>query len=330
MSHSGLLSSASSLTNLSSEPDFSLQRCRSASEIFEPNSGSVSRRLKTKQRAKDLRHSIADSRSDYYNNRRPQSISLSSQIPALSNLRSASSISALGTISENEALHGSSYTPFNSVRDSIYVEQPETPIFNYTTLLAESGTPLRRSSFRQQHTRPLSGEINPGPQIVGSGSHQLNGASPNAYANNSPATAPIHVSEPITQDFVPIYLNPLTGQMYSHNHDYFRPIFNPNELIARPPKPVCIDIASCMAEGYSAAVYLCNREYCLYVFHRTGGWRRAELRSLHISSSLSFWQSCSLCVEMSLCWLHALFLHFYVHTRSKNKYIHTRYKHREL
>lgn len=239
MFHSGFMGSSTSLTNLTNEADYSLPRCRSATELYDPSSGSGSRHSKAKHRAKDLRHSIADSSSDYYNNRRPQSMSLSSQIPAFSNLQSASSISALGTISENEALCGSPHTPFNSQtgRDSIFAEPPETPIFNYnpTALpLVESSTPTRvHSSAPQRHARLSQTLSNQGPQMTGSENHRVNGYS------DSPTAAPIHTSEPVVQEFVPIYLNPHTGQMYSQSHDYFRPITGINDLVASPPKPVC-------------------------------------------------------------------------------------------
>lgn len=257
MFHSGLMGSSTSLTNLTNEADYSLPRCRSATELYDPSSGSGGRHSKAKHRARDLRHSIADSSSDYYNNRRPQSMSLSSQIPAFSNLQSASSISALGTISENEALCGSPHTPFNSQtgRDSIFAEPPETPIFNYnpTALpLVESSIPTRvSSSGPQRHTRLSQTLSNQGPQMTGSGNYRVNGYTDqgpqmtesgnhraNGYTDSSTA-APIHTSEPVAQEFVPIYLNPLTGQMYSHSHDYFRPITGVNDLIASPPKPVC-------------------------------------------------------------------------------------------
>lgn len=238
MFHPGLMGSATSLTNLTSEPDFFLPRCRSASEIYDPSSDSGSRRSKAKHRAKDIRHSIADSRSDYYNNRRPQSMSLSSQIPAFSNLQSASSVLALGTISENEALRSSPHTPFSSQtgRDSIFAEPPETPIFNYnpTSLPSvEASTPTRvSSSAHQQQARLSQTSFNQGPQMTGSGNR-----TPNGYAD-SHTTAPVHVSELVAQEFVPIYLNPHTGQMYSHSHNYFRPIAGINDIIT-PPKPVC-------------------------------------------------------------------------------------------
>lgn len=239
MFYSGLMGSATSLTNLTNESDYSLPRCRSASELYDPSSVSGSRHSKVKHRSKDIRYSIADSSSDYYNNRRPQSMSLSSQIPAFSNLQSASSVSGLGTISENEALCGSPHRPFSSqtVRESIFVEPPETPIFNYnpTALpLVEASTPTRVStSGHQRHARLSQTLSNQGPQTTESGNHRVNGCA------DSSTAGPIHTSEPVVQEFVPIYLNPHTGQMYSHSRNYFRPITGMNDLITSPPKPVC-------------------------------------------------------------------------------------------
>ena len=254
------MSSASSLTNLHSEPDYSVKRTLSASELFDTsyNYGSGGR-WKGKQRAKDLRHSIADSRSDYYNSRRPQSICLSSQIPAHSNLQSASSISALGIISENEAVHGSSPTLLND-RDSIFADPPDTPIFHYTPTLALNGVDSSPQGPDHQHHTTISPK--PSSQLPqGSRSHQLS-------PNPSVATGtPIHTSEPITQQFVPLYLNPLTGQMYSQNSDYYSPISNPNELGARPPKPVC------WLQNISSTYYTCV--LCLLcVLVRISAWKR--------------------------------------------------------
>lgn len=246
LSYTGQLSSASSLTNLSSEPDYFLPRTHSASEIFEP--GSIgSHRLKVKQRARDLRHSIADSRSDYYNNRRPQSISLSSQIPAHSSLRSTSSVGALGTISETDGQYGSqTNTPFST--DSIFAEPPDTPLFHYNPMLSltELATASSRGSLQPHSGRHSQTSINQASLMIGSGNHQpVNGNhSSNGYVTSPINTtaapvAAIHASEPITQQFIPLYLNPTTGQMYSHSSDnYFRPISNSSGMIPGPPKPV--------------------------------------------------------------------------------------------
>ena len=237
----GHLSSASSLTNLDCEPDYPPPRTRSASELLEHSSITSPARFKSRQRSRDLRHSLADSRSDYYNSRRPQSISLSSQIPAHSALHSASSVSALGTISETGAAHRfSSNAQFST--DSFFAELPDTPLFHYnpTLSLTELATPMRGGSFR--HSRLSHTSSNHAPVTAGAGHNQLNGAKSNSFAESPSAAAAssmIHISEPITREFVALYLNPVTGQMYSHNQDYFRPISSPKELLAAPPKPVC-------------------------------------------------------------------------------------------
>ena len=231
----GQLGSASSLTNLSSEVHPSVTRTRSASELIETTS--VSGHLRSKQKVK-VRHSVADS-SDYYNNRRPQSISLSAQIPVFSTLQSASSVSALGTISENEAIHGSSPNTQTDNDSAIFAEPPDTPLFHYKSSLTELAIPLR-GPFHQQHTKLSQTSSNQLSQMAGAGSCHLNAVSSNSYLDSPTTTAsPIHTSEPITQQFVPLYLNPHTGQMYSQNHNYFRPISSPTEFISGPPKPVC-------------------------------------------------------------------------------------------
>lgn len=197
-------------------------------------------RSRNKQRTKDLRYSIADSRSDYYNNRRPQSVSLGAQIPAFTAVHSASSASALGTISENEAMCGSSLQiafTHDSDRESIFADPPETPIFNYNP--TSSVAKVHKRSKDSPHQRVSRTSLSVDPQVTSPGHEPLSRTRSNGYVNVPTTTAPIHASEPITQEFVPLYLNPLTGQMYSHNQDYFRPISSPNEVITKPPKPVC-------------------------------------------------------------------------------------------
>ena len=242
----GQLGSASSLTNLSSEPDYPLPRTHSASEIFEPGSAGSSRRLKARQRARDLRHSIADSRSDYYNNRRPQSMSLSSQIPAHSSLRSTSSVGALGTITETEGQGGSQSVADGEIgSDQLFPEPPDTPLFHYNPMssLSELAASSRGGSLHQINSRHYSQtSINQASVMVGSGDHQP-ASNGNGYINsptNTTTAVPIHASELITQQFIPLYLNPVTGQMYSHHSsdDYFRPVSSSSNVSTRPPKPV--------------------------------------------------------------------------------------------
>ena len=199
-------------------------------------------RSRNKQRSRDLRHSMADSRSDYYNNRRPQSVSLGAQIPAFTIIHSASSVSALGTISENEAMCGSSphiVFTHDSDRESIFADPPETPIFNYNPTSSVAKVDKRsKDSPYQKHQRVSRTSLSVDPQVTSPGHEPLSRIRSNGFVNVPTTTTPIHASEPITQEFVPLYLNPLTGQMYSHNQDYFRPISSPNEVITRPPKPV--------------------------------------------------------------------------------------------
>lgn len=227
----GQLSSASSLTNLNSEQDYPPQRARSASELLEHGTVLGPARFRSRQRSRDIRSSLADSRSDYYNNRRPQSISLSSQIPAHSALHSASSISALGTISETNANRFSSNVLF-STDDSIFAETPDTPLFHYNPALSfsELTTPTRAGSVRQFNT-----------QALGTRPHELNGTNRNGVHHpptDSSLSKMVHVSEPITREFVPFFMNPVTGQMYTHSDDYFKPIASTDELLVEPPKPV--------------------------------------------------------------------------------------------
>ena len=238
---SGLLNSASSMTNLTTESEVSLQRTLSASELCDASYGGHRSRNK-QQRTKDLRHSIADSRSEYYNFRRPQSVSLGSQLPAFpTTLHSASSASALGTISENEATCGSTpYIEFthDSDGESIFGDPPDTPIFNYNPISSVAKVNRQSRGSPPPTQERIYASLSLQPQVESSGHEQLSRTRSNGYVNVPTTTAPIHASEPITQEFVPLYLNPLTGQMYSHNQDYFRPISSPNEVITKPPKPV--------------------------------------------------------------------------------------------
>ena len=288
----GQLGSASSLTNLSSEPDYPPQRTRSASELLEHSSILSPARLRSRQRSRDLRLSLANSRSDYYNNCRPQSISLSSQIPAHSNLQSASSVLALGTISETDAaFRRSTNGPIST--DSIFAEPPDTPLFHYhpTLSLTELATPTRGGSFRNSRLSHTSS--NQGPITAGAGHHQLNGTNSicYAYSPTPSAVAPmIHVSEPIAREFVALYLNPLTGQMYSHTQDYFRPISSPKELLAKPPIPVCKSNSPIPCRDYV-------EHTCL--LHRINDWRRNRHYHHPTSHSHRSWPYSSLCVEIS-------------------------------
>ena len=221
---------------------------------------SFGRRSKARQRAKDLRHSVADCNSDYYNNRRPQSMSLSSQVPAFSTLQSASSVSALGTISENETLCDSYTTPYNS-REPFFTEQPDTPIFRYTPtpVVETQSSPVVGSTDYHFHTKQPQGTSNAGPKILSSGKHQLtkSRSGDNGYAEPPATAATIHVSEPVSRQLVPLFLNPRTGQMYSRDKDYFRPISSHDELLSRPPKPVCTyhlphSVLSCVICNFSS------------------------------------------------------------------------------
>ena len=292
----GQLTSASSLTNLDNEPDYPPPRTRSASELLEHSSIASPARFRSRQRSRGLQRSLADSRSDYYNNRRPQSISLSSQIPAHSALHSTSSTSALGTISETNATHGlSSNAQFST--DSFFAEPPDTPLFHYnpTLSLTELATPTRTGSFR--HSRLSRTCSNQAPVTAGAGHRQLNGANSNGYTEPpSAAAAPsmIHVSEPITAEFVPLYLNPVTGQMYSHNQDYFRPISSPNELLAAPPKPV----RSQLQPPRSTSTLQIGSIRRAFFHCRTSGQRKNRHFNLHTSHSHRSWPSCFSCVEI--------------------------------
>lgn len=228
----GLLSSAVSLTNLSSEPDYSLQRWQSASEVLEASS-TYRLRSKPRQKARDVRHYVADSSSDYYTSRRPQSMVLNSQVPAYSILQPTTSVPALTTISENEMLNHSSPRPHDYdgyPEDGVFFpERTNTPLFRYTpTPVMEPTTPLSRPTTPQVQPRAMT------PQVLGGGTPL-----PGHNGRDNPTPVPIHSSEPVTREFVPLYLNPQTGQVYSHDDGFFMPVANQDELLAKPPKPVC-------------------------------------------------------------------------------------------
>ena len=228
-----MLSATNSLTNLSNESHYALQRCNSAEEVFETNS--INRmHAKARQKAKD-RHFVADSTSDYYTSRRPQSMFLNSQAPVYSSLQPASSVSALCTISENETWdhtltrpHTHSWAPEERAS---YPERSITPLFRYTPTPVMEMAPLSRPTTPQV----LGQQRAMTPQILGEGVF-LDDCSGRA----TPISVPIHSSEQVTREFVPLFLNPHNGKVYSRDDGFFMPITNQDELLAKPPTPVCV------------------------------------------------------------------------------------------
>ena len=227
-----MLHATNSLTNLSNESHYALQRCNSAEEVFETNS--INRmHVKAKQKARD-RQFLADSTSDYYTSRRPQSMFLNSQAPVYSSLQPASSVSALGTISENEMWDHTLTRPHahNWAPEEIpsYPERSNTPLFRYTpTPVMEMAAPLSRPTTPQV----LGQQRAMTPQILGEGIFL-----DDCDGRATPTAVSIHSSEQVTREFVPLFLNPQNGQVYSRDDGFFVPISNQDELLAKPPKPV--------------------------------------------------------------------------------------------
>lgn len=186
--------------------------------------------FKSWQRHRERRYSSVDSSSDYYysNSRcrpRAQSLSLNSQLPPHLPLHIAPSVPALGTISENEMFSHSPYYSHYSESVDANTEYRMTPIFRYTpTPVIEPSTPLPElSSPKQSGVTPRSLEASFNFLTLG---------------RSNPSSTPIHISEPIAAELVPVYLNPHTGQVYSRSGDYFKLIANQEELLDQPPQPV--------------------------------------------------------------------------------------------
>lgn len=216
---------------------------------------------RSRQHAQYLRNSVAVTSSDYYNAFRPQMLRMHKPLRP---------ISALEAISENEIA-----TTFQSPSRPISMTGDNLgPTFRYTP------TPIldpARQTVPTPLSRPTTPQLlmsHPSTPLVLDSQTQL-GASGLLHASSSRCSTPqaIPFNATIENQFLPMFVNPQSGSVYTYEDGYYIPL--PSEHVqifqesakVQPPAPVSFPAlaTASMSHKRCANVHICSSTgWCFY------------------------------------------------------------------